>query len=159
MATDVFDEDGRSVRGRMPQVGIPLENQWSRWPGVWFHGDWASVDADGCWFLHGRADESFNVAGRKVGPAEVEACLLEHPSVSEAAVVGVPDELTGESVVGFVVLKAGQALGDVSGELSAHVARSMGPAFRPRAICAVPELPKGDTSTVENPHALERFRS
>ena len=84
-----------------------MEAYWSRWPGVWYHGDWASVDADGHWFLHGRADESFNVAGRKVGPAEVEECLIEHPAVSEAAVIGVPDELTGESVVAFVVLKPG----------------------------------------------------
>jgi acetyl-CoA synthetase len=154
-----------------------LEAYWSRWPGVWYHGDWASVDADGCWFLHGRADESFNVAGRKVGPAEVEACLIAHPAVSEAAVIGVPDELTGESVVAFVVLKPGAALTNFNDELAAHVARSMGPAFRPRAIHAVPELPKtqsgkvvrrlirqaylreplGDTSTVENPTALGSF--
>ncbi len=63
-----------------------LETYWSRWPGFWYHGDWASVDEDGCWFLHGRADESMNVAGRKVGPAEVEQALMEHPLVSEAVV-------------------------------------------------------------------------
>jgi acetyl-CoA synthetase len=155
-----------------------LEAYWSRWPGVWYHGDWASVDADGCWFVQGRADESFNVAGRKVGPAEVEACLIAHAAVSEAAVIGVPDEITGESVVAFVVLKPGVALTDDSGELAAHVARSMGSAFRPRAVQVVPELPKtqsgkvvrrlirqaylreplGDISTVENPAALERFK-
>jgi len=99
MATDVFDEQGQPVRGRMGYLvctkpapsmtrGIwndperYLEAYWSRWPGVWYHGDWASVDDDGCWFLYGRADESFNVAGRKVGPAEVEECLIEHPAVS-----------------------------------------------------------------------------
>ena len=195
MATDVFDAEGRPVRGQMgylvctkPAPSMTrgvwndperyLEAYWSRWPGVWYHGDWASVDADGCWFLHGRADESFNVAGRKVGPAEVEACLIAHRAVSEAAVIGVPDELTGESVVAFVVLKPGAELGNVEDELSAHVARSMGPAFRPRGIYAVPELPKtqsgkvvrrlirqaylreplGDTSTVENPAALASFK-
>ena len=199
MATDVFDVQGRPVRGQLgylvctkPAPSMTrgvwndpqryLEAYWSRWPGVWYHGDWASVDADGYWFLQGRADESFNVAGRKVGPAEVEACLIGHAAVSEAAVIGVPDELTGESVVAFVVLKPGAALTaaltDVSGELAAHVARSMGPTFRPRAIHVVPELPKtqsgkvvrrlirlaylreplGDISTVENPAALERFR-
>lgn len=196
MATDVFDAQGRSVRGQMgylvctkPAPSMTrgvwndpqryLEAYWSRWPGVWYHGDWAIVDEDGQWFLHGRADESFNVAGRKVGPAEVEACLIAHPAVSEAAVIGVPDELTGEAVVAFVVLKPGAALADANGELSAHVARAMGGAFRPRAIHAVPELPKtqsgkvvrrlirqaylnealGDTSTVENPGALERFKT
>ena len=191
MATDVFDAAGRSVRGQMgylvctkPAPSMTrgvwndpqryLEAYWSRWPGVWYHGDWATVDEDGCWFLHGRADETFNVAGRKVGPAEVEACLIEHAAVSEAAVIGVPDELTGESVVAFVVLKAGAGLTKVNEELAGHVARRMGPTFRPRAIYAVAELPKtqsgkvvrrlirqaylreplGDTSTIDNPGAL-----
>jgi acetyl-CoA synthetase len=195
MATDVFDAQGRPVRGQLgylvctkPSPSMTrgvwndpqryLEAYWSRWPGVWYHGDWASVDADGCWFVQGRADESFNVAGRKVGPAEVEACLIAHAAVSEAAVIGVPDEITGESVVAFVVLKPGVALTDDSGELAAHVARSMGSAFRPRAVQVVPELPKtqsgkvvrrlirqaylreplGDISTVENLAALERFK-
>jgi acetyl-CoA synthetase len=196
MATDVFDAEGRSVRGQLgylvctkPSPSMTrgvwndpqryLEAYWSHWPGVWYHGDWAMVDADGHWFLQGRADESFNVAGRKVGPAEVEACLIAHAAVSEAAVIGVPDEITGESVVAFVVLKPVAVLTDVISELAAHVARSMGPTFRPRAIFAVPELPKtqsgkvvrrlirqaylreplGDTSTVENPAALERFKT
>lgn len=200
MAADVFDAQGAPVRGQMGYLvctkpapsmtrgiwndpGRYLETYWSRWPGVWYHGDWAVVDADGYWFLEGRADESFNVAGRKVGPAEVEACLIAHAAVSEAAVIGVPDELTGESVVAFVVLKPGAALtassSDVGGELAAHVARSMGAAFRPRAVFPVPELPKtqsgkvvrrlirkaylreplDDISTVENPQALENFKS
>jgi acetyl-CoA synthetase len=191
MATEVFDAEGRPVRGQLgylvctkPAPSMTrgvwndparyLEAYWSRWPGVWYHGDWATVDADGCWFLHGRADETFNVAGRKVGPAEVEACLIEHTAVSEAAVIGVPDALTGESVVAFVVLKPAEPLTNVSEALGAHVARRMGPTFRPRAVFAVPELPKtqsgkvvrrlirqaylgealGDTSTVENPGAL-----
>ncbi len=191
MATDVFDAEGRPVRGQLGYLvatqpapsmtrGIwndperYLETYWSRWPGVWYHGDWAIVDADGQWFLQGRADESFNVAGRKVGPAEVEACLIAHGAVSEAAVIGVPDEITGEGVVAFVVLKPAAGLTDVSGDLGMHVARQMGHTFRPRAIFAVAELPKtqsgkvvrrlirqaylreplGDTSTVENPAAL-----
>ena len=95
------------------------------------------MDADGCWFPQGRPDESFNVAGRKVGPAEVEACLIGH---------------AGERVVAFVVLKPGAALTaastDVSGELAAHGARSMGPTFRPRAIHVVPELPKTQSGKV-----------
>jgi acetyl-CoA synthetase len=194
MSTEVFDAQGRPVRGQLgylvctkPAPSMTrgvwndpqryLEAYWSRWPGVWYHGDWAVVDQDGYWFLQGRADESFNVAGRKVGPAEVEACLIAHAAVSEAAVIGVPDEITGEGVVAFVVLRPGAVLADVSSELAAHVARSMGAAFRPRAIHAVPELPKtqsgkvvrrlirlaylreplGDTSTVENPAALANF--
>ena len=76
---------------------------------MWYHGDWASVDEDGHWFLHGRADESMNVAGRKVGPAEVEEAMMQHTGVAEAAVIGVPDELKGEAIVGFAVAKPGAA--------------------------------------------------
>ena len=197
MATEVFDDSGQPVRGKMGHLvctkpapsmsrgvwGDPdryIETYWSRWPGVWSHGDWASVDEDGCWFLHGRADESMNVAGRKVGPAEVEDALMEHPAVAEAAVIGVPDEMKGEAIVGFVVLKhdaePSQALRDA---IVKQVAESLGSAFRPHTIQFVPQLPKtqsgkvvrrlirqqylglelGDTSTVENPGVLESFRT
>jgi acetyl-CoA synthetase len=156
-----------------------IETYWSRFPGVWWHGDWASVDEDGCWFLHGRADESMNVAGRKVGPAEIEQAVLEHPAVCEAAVIGIPDELRGECPVAFVVLKEGceftAALGD---EIVRGVGRTLSPVFRPAEVVAVPALPKtqsgkivrrlirrqylgeaaGDTSTVQNPEALAAFR-
>ena len=83
-----------------------IETYWSRFPGMWYHGDWASVDEDGHWFVHGRADESMNVAGRKVGPAEVEEAMMQHAGVAEAAVIGVPDELKGEAIVGY---RRGQA--------------------------------------------------
>ena len=192
MATEVVDESGAPVRGRMGYLvctkpapsmtrgiwGDPeryIETYWSRWPGYWDHGDWASVDEDGCWFLHGRADESMNVAGRKVGPAEVEDALIEHPAVSEAAVIGVPDEVKGEAIVAFVVLSAAAT----EAELSAHLVRTLGPTFRPQSIHAVAELPKtqsgkivrrlirqkhlgqplGDVSTVQNQAALDTIPS
>jgi acetyl-CoA synthetase len=188
MATEVVDESGRPVRGRTGYLvctrpapsmtrgiwGDPrryLETYWSRFPGMWYHGDWASVDEDGCWFLHGRADESMNVAGRKVGPAEIEEALMEHPAVSEAAVIGVPDELKGEGIVAFVVLRSATTTGD----LSAHLVEHLGPTFKPNAIHIMAELPKtqsgkiirrllrqkllneplGDLSTVANPAALK----
>jgi acetyl-CoA synthetase len=195
MATDVFDEHGAPVRGRMGYLvctrpspsmtrgvwGDPeryLSAYWSRWNGVWYHGDWASVDEDGCWFVHGRADESMNVAGRKVGPAEVEAALIEHPAVSEAAVIGVPDDLKGEAIVCFAVLKHGyEANAALRNELANQVVDVLGATFRPKAVLTVAELPKtqsgkivrrlirqrylgeslGDVSTVENPSALEQF--
>jgi acetyl-CoA synthetase len=195
MAVDVFDESGRPVRNAMGYLvctqpapsmtrglwGDPdryIQTYWSRFPGAWFHGDWASVDQDGCWFLHGRADESMNIAGRKVGPAEVEDAILEHPAVAEAAVVGIPDEIKGEAIVGFVVLKkAPQASNNLADEISRQVVESLGAAFRPHAIHIVPALPKtqsgkivrrlirrqylgeplGDTSTVDNPSTLEAF--
>src|SRR5437868_1262162 len=191
MSTEVFNESGVPVRGETgylvctaPAPSMTrglwkaperyLESYWSRWKGVWYHGDWAFIDEDGCWFLHGRADEAFNVAGRKVGPAEVEEALIEHPLISEAAVIGVPDELTGEAIVAFVVAK-GQL--DVE-EAAAMVTRAMGSALRPKRVLVVPELPKtqsgkivrrairkaylgeeaGDLSTVENPGSLKYFR-
>ena len=145
MATEIVDEEGAPVRGRMGYLvctkaapsmtrgiwGDPqryLETYWSRWPGWWNHGDWASVDADGCWYVHGRADESMNVAGRKVGPAEVEEALMEHAAVSEAAVIGVPDALKGEAIVAFVVLKSAATPDD----LSRHLVKTLGPTFRPQ---------------------------
>ena len=189
MATEVVDETGAPVRGRTgylvctaPSPSMTrgiwndparyLETYWSRFPGMWYHGDWASVDADGHWFLHGRADESMNVAGRKVGPAEVEEAIMQHPGVAEAAVVGVPDELKGEAIVGYAVAKPGAALDPAA--ICATVVDVLGPTFRPRQILVVPELPKtqsgkivrrllrqqylgeplGDLSTVANPSSL-----
>lgn len=189
MAAEVVDENGAPVRGRKgflvctkPSPSMTrgmwndperyLESYWSRFPGVWYHGDWASVDEDGCWFLHGRADESMNVAGRKVGPAEVEEAMMQHPGVAEAAVIGVPDELKGEAIVGFAVPKP-EVLVE-SAAVCATVVDVLGPAFRPREILIVRELPKtqsgkivrrlmrqkylgeplSDLSTVANPGAL-----
>jgi acetyl-CoA synthetase len=190
MAVDVVDDAGVPVRGNRGYLvctrpapsmtrGIwnaperYIETYWSRWPGWWNHGDWATIDADGHWFLHGRADESMNVAGRKVGPAEIEDSLIEHPCVSEAAVIGVPDQLKGEAIVCFAVLKPGCSV--LPAELIRHLAAAMGPAFRPAAIEIVDELPKtqsgkivrrlirrrylgeplGDVSTVANPETLD----
>jgi acetyl-CoA synthetase len=163
MATEVIDEQGNALRGetgylvctkpapsmtrgvwRDPQRY--LDTYWRRWPGVWYHGDWASVDEDGCWFLHGRADESMNVAGRKVGPAEVEQAFLEHPCVSEAAVIGVPDELKGEGIVGFIVPKPGTA--PTPDELCAHLVHHLGPTFRPNAVRVVDKLPKTQSGKI-----------
>jgi len=189
MATEVVDESGTPVRGRMGYLvctkpapsmtkGIwkdpqrYLETYWSRFPGMWYHGDWASVDEDGHWFLHGRADESMNVAGRKVGPAEVEEAIMQHPGVAEAAVIGVPDELKGEAIVGYAVAKPGVAIDAAA--VCATVVDVLGPTFRPREVLVVAELPKtqsgkivrrlmrqkylggplGDLSTVANPWAL-----
>jgi acetyl-CoA synthetase len=189
MSTEVVDEHGLPVRGRKGYLvctkpapsmtrgiwGDPqryIDTYWSRFPGMWYHGDWASVDEDGHWFLHGRADESMNVAGRKVGPAEVEEAMIQHPGVAEAAVIGVPDELKGEAIVGYAVAKPGVALDPAA--VAKTVVEVLGPTFRPREIVVVVELPKtqsgkivrrlirqkylgeelGDLSTVANPWAL-----
>jgi len=189
MATEVVDDTGAPVRQRKgylvctkPAPSMTrglwndperyLETYWSRFPGMWYHGDWASVDEDGHWFLHGRADESMNVAGRKIGPAEIEEAMMQHPGVAEAAVIGVPDKLKGEAIVGYAVAKPGAALD--SAAIRRTVVEVLGSAFRPREILVVPELPKtqsgkivrrllrqkylgeplGDLSTVANPSSL-----
>src|SRR5262249_37634930 len=117
-----------------------IETYWSRFSGMWYHGDWASVDEDGHWFLHGRADESMNVAGRKMGPAEIEEAMLQHPDVVEAAVIGVPDDVKGEAIVGYAVAKPGASVDPAA--VCATVSSVMGPAFRPREVILVAELPK-----------------
>jgi acetyl-CoA synthetase len=195
MAVDVFGPDGRPVRGDVGELvctkpwpgmtrgiwGDPdryIETYWSRWPGVWVHGDWASIDGDGQWMLHGRSDDTLNVAGKRVGPAEVESVLVEHPEVVEAAVIGVPDDIKGEAIWCFCVLASrDHATDELAKSVSDHVASRLGGPFRPGAVYFVSELPKtrnakvlrravrsaalsdepGDLSSLENPSALEEI--
>ena len=122
MAMDIVADDGSSLVGtgevgelvcRKPFPGMTrgfwrdperyLDTYWRRIPGVWVHGDWASCDADGFWFLHGRSDDTLNIAGKRIGPAEVESAAVEHPAVREAAAVGVPHEVKGEVGVGLLL--------------------------------------------------------
>jgi acetyl-CoA synthetase len=194
-AMDVVDADGRPVRGevgelvcRRPWPGMTrgiwgdperyLETYWRRFPGVWTHGDWASVDEDGYWFLHGRSDDTLNIAGKRIGPAELESAAVSHPSVAEAAAVGVPHEVKGEVAWIFCVPRAGVEAGDeLAREVGARVADELGKAFRPERILFVGALPKtrsakivrravrarvlgqdaGDLSSLENPEALEEI--
>ncbi len=142
---------------------------------MWVHGDWASIDDDGEWFLHGRSDDTLNVAGKRIGPAEVESVLVDLPSVVEAAVIGVPDDVKGEAIWCYCVVRDG-AERDAKA-ISDHVARVLGGPFRPGAVKFVSELPKtrnakvlrravraaalgldaGDLSSLENPKALEEI--
>ena len=157
-----------------------LETYWRRFPGVWVHGDWASRDEDGFWFLHGRSDDTLSVAGKRLGPAEVESALASHPAVAESAAIGVPDQLKGEQIWCVVVLTPGfepsEALED---ELRATVAEHLGASFRPARVRFAPELPRtrsakivrrairavatgddpGDLSSLENPASLDAIRS
>jgi acetyl-CoA synthetase len=114
-----------------------LKTYWSRWEGVWLHGDLASVDADGTWLIHGRSDDTIKVSGRRVGPAEIEAALLKDRRIVEAAVIGVPDEQRGQRVVAFVV-----TLGEVDhDDLRATAVANVGRAFAP-SVHVVSTLPK-----------------
>lgn len=193
MAVDVFDDHGHPVRGEVgelvctkPWPGMTrgiwhdperyLETYWSRWPGVWWHGDWASVDEDGQWFLHGRSDDTIKVAGKRLGPAEVETVLVEHPAVVEAAAVGLPDDVKGEVLWCYVVVADGVAADDaLRAELRALVAERLGKSFAPSGIRFTQAIPKtrsakvmrrairavatgsetGDLSGLEDPSALD----
>ncbi|HEX2675382.1 MAG TPA: AMP-binding protein, partial [Polyangiales bacterium] len=160
MAVDVFDEAGRSVRDEVgylvckkPSPSMTrslwkndakyLETYWSKFPGVWNHGDWARHDADGHFYLLGRADDTLKIAGRRVGPGELEAALIAHPAVSEAAAVGVPDPLKGTDVVCFVVLHRGATESEaLRAELVQHVVDALGKVDRPKQVLFSDDLPK-----------------
>lgn len=197
MDVDVFDPEGNPIRGRVGELvckqpwpsmtrgvlGDPERyrtSYWNAYPGVWRHGDWAMIDDDGDWFLFGRSDEAINVAGKRLGPAEVESVLVADPRVAEAAAVGVPDETKGEAVWCFAV-PVGDAGSDESlpGDLAAAVAEELGKPFKPSKVLIVPALPKtrsakilrravraaalgedpGDLSSAENPEALDAIRA
>jgi acetyl-CoA synthetase len=159
MAADVADAQGASVRRavgelvvRAPWPGMTkglwdgteryLATYWSRFPGSWLQGDFAYVDADGHWFLLGRSDDTIMLAGKRVGPAEIESLLVSDPDVVEAAAVGVPDEAKGEALVCFVVLVASADPGTVLPRLAETIVAREGKATRPRAVHAVGGLPK-----------------
>jgi acetyl-CoA synthetase len=157
-----------------------LDTYWRRFPGVWVHGDWASIDADGFWFLHGRSDDTLSVAGKRLGPAEVESALASHKAVVESAAIGVPHEVKGEAIWCFVVVTPNTKRTDaLAKELRGVVANRLGKSFKPSRMVFVDELPKtrsakivrrairataigddpGDLSTLENPGALDGIRA
>jgi acetyl-CoA synthetase len=196
-AADVVDDAGAPVRGRVGELVIraPLPGMtrgfwndreryeatyWSRWPGLWAHGDWASIDADGFWYIHGRSDDTLKVAGKRVGPAEVESAAVGHPSVLEAAAIGVPHEIKGEAIVVLCVLRPG--VSDDAGLRAAvakTVADELGKPLKPEVVAVVPSLPKtrsgkvmrrviraawlgldpGDVSSLDDPSSLAEIRA
>ena len=196
MAADVVDEAGKPVRGevgeliiRQPWIGMTrgfwrdpqryLDTYWLRFPNVWVHGDWAAIDQDGLWYILGRSDDTIKLAGKRLGPAEVESVLVQDPAVSEAAAIGVPDELKGEALIAFCVLKPGNSPDKkLRDRLIARVVDELGKPMAPRALQFVSDLPRtrnaklmrrviraaylgldlGDVSSLENPGAVEEIR-
>ena len=120
-----------------------LDTYWSEWPNLWRQGDLAVRDSDGFWFLLGRSDDTMNISGKRLGPTEYEQVLVRQPGVAEAAAVGVPDPLKGQKAVCFCVPSPDSNPDPELGErLRAVVARDMGRALRPDAVCIVPALPE-----------------
>jgi acetyl-CoA synthetase len=197
MDVDVFDDEGKSVREKIGYLVCKkpfpsmtrgfwkdperyIASYWSRFKGVWYHGDLAYIDADGYWFILGRADDTIKVAGKRIGPAEIEAIINKHRSVAESACIGIPDKIKGEEIVSFVALKPGNFPSEsIEKEILVLVEKELGKAFVPKKIIFVKELPRNragkilrrlirdliyereikDVSIVENPESLEEIKS
>jgi acetyl-CoA synthetase len=119
------------------------QTYWSRFDELYFAGDGAKLDSDGALWLLGRVDDVMNVSGHRISTTEVESALVSHPSIAEAAVVGAKDEITGQAIVAFVILRGGVAADkDLEQSLKSHVTKEIGAIARPRQIMVVLELPK-----------------
>jgi len=196
MDLDVYDPSGQSVRGKVGELVCRqpwpsmtrglwkdpdryIETYWSGFEDVWTHGDWAYVDEDGFWYLQGRSDDTIKIAGKRLGPAEVESALVEHPAVAESAAIGIPDDVKGQAIWGVVTLRPGhEPSGALEQELKERAADHLGKSFTPARILVVSQLPKtrnakilrravravaigedlGDLSSLENPESLEEIR-
>ncbi|RMH61107.1 MAG: AMP-dependent synthetase [Calditrichaeota bacterium] len=196
MDADVVNEEGLPVRGavgelviRQPWIGMTrgfrgdreryLESYWRTFPGIWRHGDFAAIDEDGLWYILGRSDDTIKIAGKRLGPAEVEALLNAHPRVLESAAIAVPHPVKDNEVIGFVVLKdTTDDLESLRNELMERVIAGLGKALKPKAIRFCRALPKtrnakvmrrliravyldkpvGDISSLENPDTLQAIR-
>ena len=196
IAADVLDEDGKSIRNavgelviKAPWIGMTrgfwkdeqryLDTYWSRWENVWVHGDFAAIDKDDLWYILGRSDDTIKIAGKRLGPAEVESILVRHESIVEAAAIGVPHEVKGSELVVFAVTAPGAEGSDaLRRELHEMVVAEMGKPLAPKGILFVDDLPKtrnakvmrrmirasylglelGDTSSLVNPQAVEEIR-
>jgi acetyl-CoA synthetase len=191
---DILDEDGNQVPPGVtaelvmtrPCIGLTrgiwkaperyLE-YWQRIPNTWVHGDWASRDADGVWYIHGRSDDTLKIGGKRTGPAEIESVLMATGQVSDAAVVGIPDATTG-SAVAIAVVPIEHAAANLADILARAVVAGHGTPFRPKRTLLVAELPKtrnmktmrrlvrsaltgeapGDLSALVNPAAFEALK-
>ncbi|ARI77363.1 AMP-binding protein [Halobacillus mangrovi] len=196
MDVGVYDEDGQSLSNevgelviRKPWVGMTHgfyeENEryentyWNRFKDTWVHGDWVILDGEGYYTITGRSDDVLNVAGKRLGPAEVESVLVEHYSIIEAGVIGIPHEIKGEEPVAFVVLspKASNTE-ELIDEIKLHLDQKLGKALAPKKVFVVDDLPKtrnakvmrraiksaylnkesGDLSALENPDAVNQIQ-
>lgn len=196
IAADVFDEDGIPIRNQVgelvikaPWIGMTRgfwedpdryeATYWSRFKDTWVHGDWAEIDEDGLWFIQGRSDDTIKIAGKRLGPAEVESVLVNHPDVVEAAAIGVPDPIKGNALVCFCVLDEARTETNLSSSLAAElrekIIRELGKPLTPKEIHFVVDIPKtrnakvmrrllrsaylgedlGDISSLINPEALK----
>ena len=203
MDADVVDASGAPARGevgelvvRQPWIGMTrgfwrdgpphstaeryLDSYWRRFSGLWHHGDFAAIDADGQWFILGRSDDTIKVAGKRLGPAEAESAVNADPDVMESAAIGVPDDVKGQALVVFCVLASGADETDgLRQRLAGRLTDALGKALRPKAVYFVDALPKtrnakvmrrviraahlggdaGNVTALEDPATLDAIRA
>ncbi len=192
ISLDVFDDEGKSVRGKDGYLVIKspwpamtksllnddqryLETYWSRFENIWFHGDYVLVDKNGLWYMHGRVDDVINISGHRMSTAEIEQTVLSHPKIFDAASIAIPDEITGEAIVVFVVLE--NKYQNIQQEISNHISEKIGKVAKPKYVFQISNLPKtktgkimrrllkskllgkelGDLSSLENPDVLDEI--
>jgi acetyl-CoA synthetase len=154
-----------------------IETYWSRFENVWFHGDYVLVDEDGLWYMHGRVDDLINVSGHRLSTTEIEQCVISNPKISDAASISIPDEITGEAIIIFVVPEMQFKNENLENEISKFVSEKIGKVARPKKVLILSDLPKtrtgkimrrllkskllgntlGDLSSLENPQILDEI--
>jgi acetyl-CoA synthetase len=195
ISADVLNNEGQSVNAGFLALTKPWpgmlrgiygdderfrQNYWSKWQNLYFPGDGAKRDEDGYYWILGRVDDVLNVAGHRIGTMEVESALVDHQDVAEAAVVGRADELKGQAIAAFVLLKEGiEATDALKEELKKHVTEKIGAIARPDDILFAADLPKtrsgkimrrllrdiaegralGDTTTLADSAVVARLKS
>lgn len=196
MVADVVDESGNSLSSgvgelvvRAPWVGMTdgfwhdperyEQTYWQRFPDTWVHGDWAEIDEDGFWYIRGRSDDTMNIAGKRIGPAEIESAVIAEGSAREVAAIAVPHDVKGSVIAIVAVLRSGAEDTDACRQAMCEaVAERLGKSFRPAHVVCVDSLPKtrnakimrrmirsawvgddpGDRSALENPESIEAIR-
>jgi acetyl-CoA synthetase len=192
---DVIDEKRNSIRNQKgflivrapwPTMtrGLLNDNEryvqtyWSQYNDVWFHGDYVLCDNDGLWYMHGRVDDVVNVSGHRLSTVEIEQVVTSYQKISDAAAISIPDEITGEAIVLFIVLKNTSDKETIQQEIESYVSEKIGKLARPKLVCIISDLPKtrtgkvmrrllrkqilgeelGDLTALENPHSLDEIR-
>jgi len=162
---DVFDDDGNSVKNKngylvvkAPWPGMTnsllnddkryVETYWSRFENVWFHGDYVLVDEDGLWYMHGRVDDVINISGHRLSTTEIEQCVISNPKISDAASISIPDEITGEAIIIFVVPEMQFKNENLENEISKFVSEKIGKVARPKKVLILSDLPKTRTGKI-----------
>ncbi|HSA98697.1 MAG TPA: acetate--CoA ligase [Candidatus Nitrosotenuis sp.] len=188
---DAFDENQKSVRNKKGFLVVKspwptmtrgllndseryIQSYWSQYKDVWFHGDYVMIDDDGLWYMYGRVDDVINVSGHRLSTVEIEQVVITHKKIADAAAISIPDKITGEAIVLFVVLRDKNDQKTIQSEMEKYISEKIGKIAKPKTICVISDMPKtrtgkvmrrllkakllgedaGDTSALENPHVL-----